>query len=121
MGRRDRLLLFPSLVAEPQTVQFRSGTDIIAIDFLAARPDGQPVTDLAAKEVTVKVDGRVREVKSFQFVKLSSAAGDRVGWGRGAGAARAFSLPTMGLRSRTHRHHRRRPRAGPARVRAGTR
>ena len=41
---------FPSLVAEPQTVQFRGGTEIVAIDFLATRPDGQPVEDLAAKE-----------------------------------------------------------------------
>ena len=74
MGRRDRLLLFPSLVAEPQTVQFRGGTDIVAIDFLATRPDGQPVEDLAAKEIVLKVDGRVRDVRSFQFVKLSTTS-----------------------------------------------
>ena len=65
---------FPSLVAEPQTVQFRGGTDIVAIDFLATQPDGQPVEDLSAKEIVLKVDGRVRDIRSFQFVKLSATS-----------------------------------------------
>ena len=55
----------------PQQPQFRGGTEIVAIDFLASQSDGQPIADLTAKDITLKVDGRVREIKSFQFVKLS--------------------------------------------------
>ena len=64
----------PSVIALPQSVQFRGGTDIVAIDFLATRPDGQPVEDLVAKEIVLKVDGRVRDLRSFQFVKLSATS-----------------------------------------------
>jgi VWFA-related protein len=71
------LLVAGNLAAQQSGAQFRSATDIVAIDFLAARPDGQPVTDLTAKEITVRVDGRVREIKSFQFVKLSAATRER--------------------------------------------
>ena len=58
----------------PEQSQFRSGTDIVAIDFLAARPDGQPIADLSQKEITLKVDGKVRDLKSFQFVKVSTTS-----------------------------------------------
>jgi len=64
--------------AQQQGSQFRSSTDIIAIDFLAAQPDGKPVADLTAKEITVKVDGKVRDIKSFQFVKLSAVSRERI-------------------------------------------
>src|SRR6186713_2038853 len=60
--------------APPQQSRFRSETDIVAIDFLAARPDGQPIADLSQKEITLKVDGKVRDLKTFQFVKVSTTS-----------------------------------------------
>lgn len=54
--------------------QFRGGTDLVAIDFLAVRDDGTPVADLQAKDVVLRVDGQPREIRSFQFVKVAAAS-----------------------------------------------
>ena len=51
--------------------QFRGGTDLVAIDFLAVRDDGRPVTDLKADEIVLRVDGKPRDIRSFQFVKVA--------------------------------------------------
>jgi VWFA-related protein len=50
---------------------FRAGADLVAVDFLAVDASGRPVADLTAKDLTLKVDGRVREIRAFQFVKVS--------------------------------------------------
>jgi len=71
-----------------QTPQFRGGTDIVAIDFLAFDADGRPVQDLKPNEITLKVSGRVRDIKSVQFVRLSAT---------GAPAARPASAPALPL------------------------
>ena len=81
-------LLIPCLVAlaataglragqTPQTEPFRAAVDLVRLDFLALSQDGQPVTDLAEADVTLKVDGRARDIRSFQFVRLDSAAPTR--------------------------------------------
>ena len=54
----------------PQTEPFRAAVDLVRLDFLALTQDGQPVTDLAAGDVTLKVDGRPRDIRSFQYVRL---------------------------------------------------
>ena len=41
------------------------------VDFLAFAPDGRPVTDLKAGEVTLKLDGRERPLRSVQYIELS--------------------------------------------------
>ena len=41
------------------------------VDFLAYGPNGLPITDLTAKDIRLVVDGRAREIKTFQFVRLS--------------------------------------------------
>jgi VWFA-related protein len=61
----------------PQTEPFRAAVDLIRLDFLALSPDGQPVTDLAAGDVTLKIDGRPRDIRSFQFVRLGSGSAPR--------------------------------------------
>jgi VWFA-related protein len=54
--------------------------DAINIDFLAATSDGKPVTDLKAEEVTLRVDGRQRTLRSLQLVRHeSSASGSAAG------------------------------------------
>jgi VWFA-related protein len=51
----------------------RSPVDLVRLDFLALSQDGQPVADLAAGDVTLKVDGRPRDIRFFQFVRLVDA------------------------------------------------
>ncbi len=42
------------------------------VDFAVVTEEGQPVTDLAPSEVTLRIDGRARVVGSLQFIQLSS-------------------------------------------------
>jgi VWFA-related protein len=71
------LMLAALLVAAPQTQpQFRSGTDIVPIDFLALDDKGRPVADLRASELALRVDGQVREIRSVQFYKLSATSAE---------------------------------------------
>jgi VWFA-related protein len=55
---------------QTQTEPFRAAVDLVRLDFLALSQDGWPVADLAAGDVTLKVDGRPRDIRSFQFVRL---------------------------------------------------
>ncbi len=59
------------LAGQPaQETTFRSAVELVSLDFLAFSPDGQIVNDLQPSDVTLKVDGRPREIRSFQFVRL---------------------------------------------------
>jgi hypothetical protein len=48
---------------------------LIAVDFAVVGADGLPVRDLRADEVTLKIDGRARTVRSLEYVSLVDAAG----------------------------------------------
>lgn len=48
--------------------------DAIVIDFIAIANDGKPITDLKAEDVTLRVDGRQRPLRSFQLVQHAGAA-----------------------------------------------
>ena len=53
--------------------------DLVSVDFLAVDEQGQPIPDLKKDEVTFKLDGRTRLVRSLQFVPFGDAPlGDRV-------------------------------------------
>ena len=52
----------------------RADAGLLTIDFRAVNADGTPVLDLRPGDVTVKVDGRAREVTSLHSIRL--AAGD---------------------------------------------
>ena len=94
-GRSGRVLI-PGLVAlvstvglgavkTPQTEPFRAAVDLVRLDFLALAQDGQPVADLSAADVTLKIDGRPRDIRSFQYrpprpvVRVVSGARARAG------------------------------------------
>lgn len=49
------------------------GVELLAVDFAAVMRDGQPVTDLKAEEVTVKVGGRARTVRSLRLISFTEA------------------------------------------------
>jgi len=56
-----------------QDAAVRSAIELVRLDFLALSPSGQPVTDLSASDVVLEIDGRQREVRSLQFVRLDTA------------------------------------------------
>jgi hypothetical protein len=66
------VLLATSGIA-PAAAQPRSGTQIL-IDFRPVTEDGKPVSDLKASEVTLRVGGRDREIKTFHMVSADRAA-----------------------------------------------
>ena len=61
------LLIAPTaaVAGEPQAA---------TVPFRALGADGQPVADLKVGDVSLKVDGRAREIKSFELVDLRKAA-----------------------------------------------
>ena len=61
------------LLLAQQAPTFRSRTDRVIVDFQAITSDGTPVADLRPEELTLKVGGKVREIKSLDFVKLAEA------------------------------------------------
>lgn len=66
--------------AGPDQQQFvlssRDRAQLLAIDFVAAGPDGAPAGNLAAGEVTVRLGGKVRPIVAFDYVR---ADGSRLG------------------------------------------
>ncbi len=57
----------PSTPSQPV---FRAGIELLAVDVTAVDADGRQVTDLAATEISVEVDGQVRQVVSAEYVTL---------------------------------------------------
>ncbi len=61
---------------EPQGQRrFFAGVELVAVDFAVVDADGRPVTDLRQDEVTVRVDGRSRVVRSLQYVDVARPPG----------------------------------------------
>jgi hypothetical protein len=70
------VLLVAATAGRPQA-QGTSGAertaDVVTVDFMAVTSDGRPIDDLQASEVTVRVDGRTRPLRSLQYVQIGSA------------------------------------------------
>jgi hypothetical protein len=60
-------------VSAPQTPIARERTAGLAVDFAAVHADGTPVADLKASEVEVRINGRVRPVRSLRRVATAAA------------------------------------------------
>ena len=50
----------------------RGGIDLVTVDFTVLGPDGKLVEDLSLDQIKLKVNGRERPIKSFQFVRTAS-------------------------------------------------
>ncbi len=59
----------PSPPAQPS----ERGVDLIAIDFTAISADGRPVADLQAADVSVRIGGRRRPVRSLQLISVAGS------------------------------------------------
>ncbi len=53
--------------------RFFGGVELVAVDFIALDSAGRPIPDLRQEEVTVKIDGRTRVVRSLQYVEVARA------------------------------------------------
>jgi VWFA-related protein len=52
--------------------QNSAGSAAVAVDFFVSGPDGS-IFDLRAEEVSLKIDGRARQIRSMRYVSLPSA------------------------------------------------
>lgn len=72
------VLLVALIPARPAAQQFvLSSADrarLMAVDFAVVGADGQPVRDLLSHDVTLKVDGRRRTIRSLEYVALAGIA-----------------------------------------------
>jgi VWFA-related protein len=78
--RRPLILLTAALVLAAfavartaQEVRLKGGVELVTVDLLAFGRDGRPVADLTGADVSLRVNGRPREIRSFQYIRLASA------------------------------------------------
>jgi VWFA-related protein len=70
-------------LAEQQDAQapvFRSGVELVAVDFMALSADGAPIIDLKPEEVTLRVDGRTRLLRSLQWIQVAGTGLQAADW-----------------------------------------
>lgn len=77
------LLVLSSPPAATSQTPERS-TPLLPVDFLAVSRDGTPIADLTAGDVTVRIGGRIRPVRTLQLISVANEA---------AGAANVERLP----------------------------
>ena len=75
---RDSSWSSSSRLASGASVRIAGDTqagDAIRVDFQVIGAEGQPIADLKADEVAIRVGGRARSIKELQFVKVPGAGG----------------------------------------------
>lgn len=73
-------MAIPSLFAQqPSTRVTERGTDHLAIQFSVVTDDGANIADLKPEEVSVRVGGRARPVRSLQLIRVDAGAGSDSG------------------------------------------
>ena len=60
--------------AREQSPPLKSGISLVSLDFLAIGRDGQPVPDLKAEEVSLKLGGRARPLTAINLVDVVDTA-----------------------------------------------
>lgn len=68
-----RTVLFAATIlahAVAQQPAFRAGVELVTVDVRVVGPDGQPITDLRAEDVVLKVDGKPRPIKSLNLLRV---------------------------------------------------
>jgi VWFA-related protein len=70
------LVLMAGTAVRPSGQQpgFRGGVELVTVDFSAVAADGRPVVDLEPEDITLRVNGRPREVRSLQYIALAPPA-----------------------------------------------
>ena len=75
------ILLSAVTLSAQQTAapQFRAGTELVAVDFQVIDESGRPITDLKPADLTLRVDGRNRDIRALQFVKVAATSAESAG------------------------------------------
>jgi VWFA-related protein len=58
----------PAAQQTPRTIAGAGGAEVVTFDFVALGRDGQPILDLKPEDVTLKVDGKTRTLKSLRLI-----------------------------------------------------
>ena len=69
------IVLALSQAAVPQRRPPERGVDSVTVDFAAVSPKGQAITDLTAGEISVRIGGRTRAVRSLQRIEVEENEG----------------------------------------------
>lgn len=64
-----------SLQAQQFVLSSQDRARLVAVDFSVVAADGSPVGDLRPDEVTLKIDGRTRAIRSLEYVPVRVTAG----------------------------------------------
>lgn len=64
-----------SLHAQQFVLSSQDRAKLIAVDFSVVSADGHPISDLRPDEVTLKIDGRTRAIRSLEYVPVRATAG----------------------------------------------
>ena len=59
---------------QSQAPVFRTAVDRVAVDIVAVASNGLPVSDLKAGDLTLKVDSKLRDIRTLELVRLVSPA-----------------------------------------------
>jgi len=65
-------LLTAAVAAQQFVLSSQDRARLIAVDFTAFGPDGLPVTDLTAADVTLRIDGRTRAITALEYVSTTT-------------------------------------------------
>lgn len=82
------LALSASVLGQQARPTFRSGVDLVPVDVTVLDREGRPVSDLAAGDFTLAVDGRPRTVVSASYIaarRVDDAPPDRLSFSTNAG------------------------------------
>jgi len=60
--------------ASPLAAPASQAANMIAVDFYAVTAEGKPIPDLRPDEVTIRINGRTKAIRSLQFVEVASLA-----------------------------------------------
>jgi hypothetical protein len=74
--------------------------ELITADFLAVTSDGEPVADLTAAEVSVRINGRARPIRSLQLTSIASSVA-RIATGAATSLPPPFGSNDVAIEGRT--------------------
>src|SRR5436190_17068011 len=63
----------PALLGRQAGASSAASSGLVVVDFEALLKDGTPVVDLKPEQITLKVDGKAREIRSLEVVTLENS------------------------------------------------
>ena len=67
-------MLAASQEPQPPRATFKSAVDLVPVDVSVVDRNGRPVPDLTARDFTLSVDGKPRQIASAEFISLAATA-----------------------------------------------